>query len=126
MPANQRTGKAFVLINGVQQETMDGATLSDPGGISRAVSKGNAVFGYTEQIEVPTLECEFAHGTGVSTQALVALTNETIIFRCDSGVDFVLTNAWYANGMKVKVQSGQGTVPAVFQCKKCNELITTS
>lgn len=119
---NQRTGKVYIKINGNLYESMPGAKLTDPMGIERPEVVGTDVFGFTETAKVPTISCEFAHGSGLSLQAVAACVNETITFECDSGPTFILRNAWYASGMELT--GGEGKVAAVFKGKKCEEQLS--
>lgn len=121
--SNQRTGKAFIYIDGTLYESLDGATLNDPAGVTRNPVIGDAgVYGYSETVVMPTLNATFAHGSGISSAAIAALTDDTIQFKCDSGVSFIMRNAFYQDGMKVQVNNGKGTIAANFGCKKCDEL----
>ncbi len=118
---NQRTGKVYIKINGMLYESMSGAKLTDPMGVTRDAVVGADVFGFSEKAAVPTIACEFAHGAGLSLQALAACVNETLTFECDSGPTFIVRNAWYASGMELT--GGDGKVACTFAGKKCEELI---
>jgi hypothetical protein len=117
--ANTRTGKAFIKIDGVLFETMNGATLTNPMGVERDAVVGTDVFGYSEKAVVPTITGKFAHGAGISLTDLASIVDSTITFECDSGPVFVLRNAWYANGMTLT--GGSAELDVTFQGKKCEE-----
>lgn len=91
---SQRTGKAYIYINGVLQETMKGSKLDGLGGIIRDVVKGSQVYGYAEEATEVTLTCSFAHGPDISAEAINALTDDVIMFETDSGVIFTLMDAF--------------------------------
>jgi hypothetical protein len=122
--SNQRTGRAFIYVNGALYESMDGAKLTDPMGVTRdALIIAGGVAGYTETDVVPKISATFADGQGLSLQAIAALVNETITFKTDSGKSYVLRNAFYMSGMELNVSGGKGAVAVVFGGKKCDELI---
>lgn len=120
MPSvNQRTGRAFVKVNGNLFETMDGAKLMNIPGFERKPVVGTDVFGFTEGAAAPEIQAEFAHGSGLSVTDLYAIVDGTITFECDSGPVFILRNAWTA---KVSdLTGGQGKLGVTFNGKKCEE-----
>lgn len=120
MPSpNQRTGRVWVKVNGQYMETLAGAKLSNPTGFQRSEVIGSEVFGYTEAAMVPTVDCEFAHSALLSTDQLWAITDGTITFQCDTGVTYVLRNAWCA--AVNEITGGQGKVGVKFMARKCEE-----
>lgn len=121
MATNQRTGKVYISIDGLVQESMDGAKLTGAEGSERDAVTGTSVFGFMEKTVVPTIDCEFAHGNGISIMALNAITNSTITFACDSGPIFLLNNAWKSKA--IELTGGQGKLAAQFQGKTCTEII---
>ncbi|HEY1505758.1 MAG TPA: phage tail tube protein [Stellaceae bacterium] len=89
-----RTGKAYIYINGVLQEAMAGAKLDGVGGSTRELVKGTQRYGYSEEVSDIKLTCSFAHGPGISVEALNAITDGVVQFECDSGPIFTLTDAF--------------------------------
>jgi hypothetical protein len=89
-----RTGKAYIYINGVLQETMKGAKLDGLGGNTRDVVKGSQIYGYSEEAVEVTLACGFAHGPDISAAAINAITDAVIMFETDTGVIFTLIDAF--------------------------------
>ncbi|HVJ53451.1 MAG TPA: phage tail tube protein [Aliidongia sp.] len=122
--AQQRTGRAFVRANGTLYETLDGAKLSNIAGIERSAVTGAAVFGFTEKTAIPTIDCDFAHGPGVSVATLIAMTDVTITFECDSGVTFVLGDAWCSKGGDLAAD-GSAKLTVQFMALTCQEQGTT-
>jgi hypothetical protein len=114
-----RTGKVFISIDGTLYESQKGATLTDPMALARTPQVGNAVYGYTEEAKPPTVKAKFSHGSGLSLQALAAVTNGTLEFRCDSGPKFILRGAFYTEGMTLT--GGEGWVDVTFAAKTCRE-----
>jgi hypothetical protein len=90
----QRTGKAYIYVNGVLQETMKGSKLEGLGGITRDVVKGSQIYGYAEEAVEVTLSCSFAHGPGISAEAINAITDAVILYETDSGVLFTLLDCF--------------------------------
>ncbi len=91
----QSTGIVIIKANGVTYRTMSGAKLN-PGGKNRKVSKGNAVFGYYEEVQESEVTCELAHQAGDDLTAYNLLTSVTLEFVCDTGQDYLITGAWVA------------------------------
>lgn len=119
---NQRTGKAYVKVNGQIYETMAGAKLSNIPGNEREAVVGTDVFGYAEKAVVPTVECEFAHSSSLSVQTLWNFTDATVTFECDSGPVFILRNGWTAK--VTDLTGGKGTLAVTFNAKKCEEQLS--
>ncbi|MCM0018503.1 MAG: phage tail tube protein [Tagaea sp.] len=92
---NQRTGQVFIALDGKQLESLPGAKLRGIG-VKRNPVVGHKVYGYTEEIQTPEIECDIAHGAAVSLDALRKLDNTTATFECDTGPTWVLANAWVA------------------------------
>jgi hypothetical protein len=114
----QRTGRAFIYIDGTLQETMKGATLDAIIGLEREAVVGSQVYGYSEDAKAATLNCSFAHGPGISMEAIGAITDSAITFQTDSGVIFNLEGAFYASG---KLDVDGHKVDCVFMAPICQE-----
>jgi hypothetical protein len=112
---NQRTGKVWILSDGLMFETMDGAKLTGYEGTERDAVTGTAVFGYIEKTTVPTVDCEIAHGPLVSLDLINAMTDVTITFVCDSGPIYALNHAWKSK--PTEVTGGSGKMSVQFQGK---------
>jgi len=118
MPSpNQRTGKVYIEIDGVSMESMDGAKLENYEGNERDAVTGTSVFGFMDKEVVPTISCEFAHGPLINMDAIAAVVNSTITFKCDSGPIYALLQAWKSKGSSLT--GGQGKVAFEFQGKRC-------
>jgi hypothetical protein len=116
----QYTGRAYIRADGTLYETLAGAKLTNPFGIERQAVVGADVFGFTEKVVVPTVDCDFAHGPGVSIGVLGAMTDVTVTFECDSGVVFVLSNAWCAKAGDLTADEN-AKLTVQFQAKSCTE-----
>lgn len=121
---NQKTGKAYIKIDGQLYESMSGAKLSNFSGVERDPVVGTDTFGYAEKAVTPTIDCEFAHGSSLSMATLAAITNSTVTFECDSGPTFILRNAWWAKGGDLATGDGGGKVTAQFMGLKCDEMLS--
>lgn len=89
-----RTGRAYIYINGVLQESMPGAKLEGVDDTKRETVIGSQRYGYTEETSDGVLTVSFAHGPGISVKALNAVTDAVIQFECDSGPIFTLIDAF--------------------------------
>lgn len=116
---NQRLGKARIKVNGVELETMPGATL-DLGGVTRTTVVGaNAVLGPTETPKPARVECSVSLRAGQSAADLNT-DNATITFIGDTGQVWSIPNAW---SMETPVvNSGDGTVRCVYEGVRCEEV----
>jgi hypothetical protein len=119
--SNIRTGKVFIRVGGEQVESLPDATLKDFMGGKRTPVVGNAVYGFTEEVVAPTIECQVAHGPSVSMKRLWDMQDVTAIFECDSGPVFVLSNAWVADVNELKAAGG---FKLVINAKKCTEQVS--
>lgn len=87
--AKQFTGKVTIRIDGQEYKSLDGATLN-PGGVNRSTVKGGGrVHGFTEEDQEPTMDFKLPHNAGVSLKRLGSLTDATVMFETDSGVQFI-------------------------------------
>lgn len=113
---NQRTGQVYISLDGKQLETLPGAKIR---GLTpkRDPVVGNKVYGYTEQVQTPEIECEIAHGAGVSVADLGKLTDTTATFECDTGPTWVLANAWVSD----PVELADGKIALKIHAKTATE-----
>lgn len=114
----QRTGRAFIYIDGTLQETMKGATLDGIIGLERDDVTGSAVYGFAEEAKAATLTCSFAHGPDLSVEAIGAITDDAITFQCDSGPIFNLEGAFYCSS---KLDVDGHKLDVVFKAPICEE-----
>jgi hypothetical protein len=112
MAGVQRTGKAFIRLDGVLYETLKGAKLTI-GGVNRPDVTGSAVFGYREEVVPAELEASFAHGGPANVATIQAMAGVTITVECDTGEVYVMGNAW--NSENPKVDFFEGKIDAKFK-----------
>lgn len=100
------TGKAIIRVDGEELVTEDGATLN-PGGQNRtAVKSGGKVHGYQEEDVEPTLECQVKHDKNTSLRRLSDLTGATVMYETDSGMQFVLRDAFTTEPATLNAKDG--------------------
>jgi hypothetical protein len=110
MPGNQRTGRAYIYINGTLYESGDDAKLSNYLGIEREAVVGAEVYGFSEKPVAPTIVCSLIHGGGLRLTDLKKLTDVTVTFRCDTGEVYVLKNGWVAKADDFTAKDGKAPV----------------
>lgn len=113
----QFAGRAKIRIDGRELRTLDGATLNS-GGVSREAKKGYAVYGFTETVEEPTVECKIPLGVEDSLLAINAIKGATIEFVTDIGKTFMIVDAWCSEPCSL---SG-GDVDVKFAGIECKEV----
>lgn len=102
----QVTGIVKVFVNGTLQRSKPGATL-DMGGVEREAVKGHSVYGYKETVMESTCTFTIAHLADVSLEDLAATVDATLRFECDSGVTYLVTNAFVSKTLKISESDGQ-------------------
>jgi hypothetical protein len=91
---NQVTGRVFITVNGVRQQSKEGAKLN-MGGVARDDVVGDSgVHGYSEKTVAPSIECTISHKANTDMVAIANWANETATFQTDTGQTFLLRNAW--------------------------------
>lgn len=113
----QFAGRAKVRVNGKEYRTLDGASLN-PGGVTRETKKGYQVYGFTEAVEEPTVECKIPLAPGESLLDIGKITGATVEFITDIGNIFMLVGAWCTEPPKL---SG-GDVDVKFAAIECKEV----
>lgn len=113
----QFAGRAKIRVDGRELRTLDGATLNT-GGVSREVKKGYEVYGFTEAVEAPTIECKIPLGADDSLMEINAIKDATVEFVTDIGRTFLLVGAWCSEPCSL---SG-GDVDVKFAGMTCKEV----
>lgn len=92
--AKQFTGRLTIRIDGQEYKSLDGATLN-VGGVNRTTLKGGGrVHGFTEEDMEPTMDFKLPHNKDISLKLLGDLTDATVMFETDSGVQFVVRGCY--------------------------------
>ena len=84
----------------------------------KAIKGGGRVYGYNEETQEPTLECNVAHGKDTDLVALSAIVDATVIFETDSGAKFVLQEAFVTDPASLNVTDGTASLKmAACRCE---------
>lgn len=91
-------------IGGIIELKVNGSTFNAKGNftynIGRNMREGivgaDRVHGYKETPQIPFIEGEITDRAGLSLEALVGLTDATVMLRLANGKLIVLRQAWYA------------------------------
>ena len=89
----QVTGIVRVFLNGSLQRSKEGAKLN-LGGYERTAQTGHGVYGYSEKVVPASVEFTIAHTVDDDLEELANLTGATVRFECDSGVTYMIANAF--------------------------------
>lgn len=110
--SNQITGRIRISLKGKLLRSKAGAKLN-LGGVQRnAVLGDSGPLGFSEETMPPSIEGVIMHTAGTDLEELKAITDENIPFETDTGVTYVLRNAWLEN--TVELTGGEGEVPVKF------------
>jgi len=116
----QITGKATIRVDGQVLRTLDDATIN-PGGQNRTAKKGGGkIHGYSEEDVEPSMECKIAHTKDLSLKWLSGLTNATIDFETDTGMQFLLRQAWTSEPAVLNAKEGE--VDLKMGAMECDEI----
>lgn len=96
----QVTGIVKVYIDGALLRSKQGAKLK-LGGKKREAVVGHSVYGFSEEVEPSELDCTIAHTADFDALAIGEATNATLRFECDSGVTYLVRNAFTTESLEV-------------------------
>lgn len=113
----QFAGRAKIRVDGKEYRTLDGASLN-AGGVKREAKKGYEVYGYTEAVEEPTVECKIPLGREDSLIEINKIKDATVEFVTDIGKTYMMIGAWCSEPAKL---SG-GDVDVKFAGIECKEV----
>ena len=102
----QITGRVWLSLDGKLLRSQRGATLNF-GGITREAVTGNEVYGYTEKIEAPTIECTLLDTKDLSLVELQQTTDATVRFETDTGKVYVLQEAFVTDALQLSGDGGE-------------------
>lgn len=97
---SQVSGILKVYVDGKKFRVKDGSLST--GGITRTVSKGGAVYGYTEEVTESELDVTLVHMADTDVVALGTLTNSTLRVETDTGQVYTVQGAWTAEPLKLQ------------------------
>jgi hypothetical protein len=104
----QVTGRVFLKLDGELQRSKPGAKLMFGGRTRDTVEGDDSIHGYTEKLTAPTVEFTLSHTAQTSLARLADLTDTTVTFETDTGVTYVVRNAWTSE--PPDLTGGQGEV----------------
>ena len=116
---NQVTGLVYIYVDGKLLKSKEGAKLTNITGVSRAAVTGHRVYGFSQKVEVPTVECKLADTADLSLAELGAISDSTVTFETDTGKRYILRNAWCSNA--IDLTGGEGDVDVTFMAMACEE-----
>ena len=117
---NQITGRAKIKVDGKSLSSESGATLN-PGGSNRPPKTGGGkVHGYSEEDVAPSLECVIFHKKDTSIIELSDITGATVTFDTDTGVQFILRDAWTSE--PAALDTANGTVALKMNAISCDQV----
>lgn len=89
----QVTGIIFAHVNGKLLRVKEGAKLNT-GGKERTAQTGHKVYGYSEKIVPAQFEGTIAHTADTDIDEMNGYVGATVTFECDSGVSYLMANAF--------------------------------
>ena len=108
----QVTGIVYIHANGSLLRTKEGATLMT-GGQERTAQVGHRVYGFAEKIVPSTVTMTLAHTADTDIEELNGLTDATLVFECDTGVSYLIANAFTTK--PVELTAGEGDLALEMQ-----------
>lgn len=117
MAGNQRQGVAFIRVNGMELETMEGASFT-PSGITREEVTGSRVYGWKGKLRAAKLECKIPGGGDIGLDEIIGWENITAEFQADTGETWMMANAWQADEPK----NDGGEISLVLMAKQSKRI----
>jgi hypothetical protein len=105
----QVTGIVKIHVNGALQRSKEGATLN-MGGMERAAQTGHSVYGYSEKLVPASVSFNLAHTADTDLIELNGMVGAEVRFECDTGVTYLITNAFVTKPCQLKGGDGDVTV----------------
>lgn len=115
----QVTGLVYIRVNGKLLRSKEGAKLENFGGKEREEVVGHSVYGYTEKVVAPAVECTLADTADTSLKEIHDITDATLTFETDTGKQYVLSHAWCENALSL---SQGGDIEVKFKAISCEEI----
>lgn len=108
----QVTGIVKVYVDGTLRRSHEGAKL-DLGGYERTMQTGHKVYGYSEKVVPAKITFEEAHMADTDLIELKDMVDATAKFECDTGVNYLITNA--CTTKTLELSGGDGKVSVEIQ-----------
>ena len=108
----QVTGIVKIFLNGQMQRSHEGAKLS-LGGVERTAVMSHSLDGYSEKPVPATLTFELSHMADTDLNELADMVDATARFECDTGVTYLVANAFVTK--PPELTGGEGKVAVEMQ-----------
>lgn len=106
-------GRAFIRVNGESIASLPGTAKINPGGVERSPVVGDFGFlGWTEKPVHSEIEFDIAVSGSTDIGAINAIQNGTVVFKCDSGQQYIQRGASLAT--PIGPQAGDGKASLKF------------
>lgn len=108
MSNSRFTGTVILRVDGISQRSQPGATL-DFGGLARkTVIADGQLLGWKGTPVEAHVTATFEHNSTTDVDKLNGLEDSTLRFECDSGVAYIIRNAFCAEPPKLTGGDGSG------------------
>ena len=91
---NKLWGQTTITVDGDQLLTEGKSSIEVGGAVRTSVEADNQAGFFTTATKPSKVECTVLVGAGTSLVALQAIENATIVFECDTGQTYIISNAW--------------------------------
>ncbi len=108
----QISGVIKLYLNGSLQRSKEGAKLT-LGGKERTAQVGHSVYGYSEKVMPSQIEFTLAHTADVDLIEMNELTDATVKFETDTGLSYLINNAFTSKS--IDITGGEGDVTVEMQ-----------
>lgn len=108
----QVTGIVYLHVNGKLLRSKEGAKLNT-GGVERTAQAGHKLYGYSEKFVPAQVEATLAHTADTDIEELNSMVAATVTFECDSGVSYLVANAFTTK--PVELTGGDGDLTLEMQ-----------
>lgn len=102
----QYFGRATIIVNGRALDSMPGAKI-ELGGVIRKAKTTDSRVGYVEEMAPGRVECEIAVSKDTQIEELRSLVDATVIFKADTGQQWLVREAFTEDGLKAEGKDGK-------------------
>lgn len=114
-------GKAEVKVDG-QALFVDESSKLMTGGVKRNTVKGDSVYGYAEETMEASVELNVFIGANTDIDAINAMDDVTVMFKCDTGQTYALAHAWLESPVEPAAATSGGKTPLKFVAPKAERV----
>ena len=102
----QYFGRATIIVNGRILDSMPGAKI-ELGGVIRKAKTSDHRTGFTEELAPGRVDCEVAFSTETEAESLRNLVDATVMFRADTGQQWMIRDSFVEDGIKIEGKDGK-------------------